>query len=613
MAYVYSNEKCIGCNKCVKSCPYLGANTIKNNNGNVTIEVNPEFCMDCGACLSSCTQNARNYEDDTKKMFEDLKKGEKISLMMIPPFMMQYKENIPQIFGGLMDAGVYKFIDGACGQAITSWATINYMNDSEKHGMITNQCTVLTEIVEKKIPELIPKLIPIYSAPLCAAIYFKKYEKLDSKIAFVGPCIAKKYEMKDGNGQTIIDYNITFKGLIEYMKEHNLMGTPRKFEIETPLKTLYPIPHRYMDSINHFLGNGKVVKILEGEENIYNYLVENKDLILNNKKPHFLYDFANCEYGCMCGTGIERGKVDPEILQYQTVVFQNEIREKKEYAKYMRERNPKKRLATLNKLYSFLDMNDFIRQVKDNSQKAMYKIPSAEEENKIYTDMNKFSKKDRNINCTGCGYPTCKDMVIAIYNGFTEKENCIHYMKTQIEKEKENTEKLAQNLKADKEVIDNQRRNILYAVETINKEFIDLYKALDSMNEDNELSAKESSEISNEVAYMVNSFDKLNNAINDINVLLQQLSENNKEVVSIASDTNLLALNASIEAARAGESGKGFAVVAEEINRLASNSKETAVNSNTSQENIIQIMNIVLEDVKELVKIVNNVDLRTGR
>ncbi len=54
-------------------------------------------------------------------------------------------------------------------------------------------------------------------------------------------------------------------------------------------------------------------------------------------------------------------------------------------------------------------------------------------------------------------------------------------------------------------------------------------------------------------------------------------------------------------------------MVAEEINRLASNSKETAVNSNASQENIINIMDVVLQDVNELVNIVNTVNLRTDR
>lgn len=54
-------------------------------------------------------------------------------------------------------------------------------------------------------------------------------------------------------------------------------------------------------------------------------------------------------------------------------------------------------------------------------------------------------------------------------------------------------------------------------------------------------------------------------------------------------------------------------MVAEKINRLVSNSKETAVNSNASQENIINIMDVVLQDVNELVNIENTANLRTDR
>lgn len=80
---------------------------------------------------------------------------------------------------------------------------------------------------------------------------------------------------------------------------------------------------------------------------------------------------------------------------------------------------------------------------------------------------------------------------------------------------------------------------------------------------------KKVDELKNSSKEVGRSFDEIKSAFAGVQVSVQQIKDCMQQIIAIANQTNMLALNASIEAARAGEQGRGFAVVANEVKNLA--------------------------------------------
>ena len=608
LGLVYTNEHCVACNKCIAVCPVENANrVVRNEDGTHHIEVNSDACIVCGACFDVCQHEARSYHDDTERFFEDLKKGEKISLLVSSTFMGIYPDEYEKYLGILKTAGVNRIISDSFGADITTWAYLNYITSHKFYGGISQPCPAVVGYIEKHIPELLPRLIPVHSPMMCGAIYAKKEMGIKDKLAFIGPCIAKKNEMNDPNCQGYVSYNVTIMQMVEYIKSHKLEGRMlAKDEIEYGLGSFYPALGGLKENVQWFLGNDIFIRQVQGEQDTYEYLHRYLDRINAHKTLPFMIDALSCSAGCIYGTGVEDSDAeDDDPLMNLWKVRGDSIKKRGTWGKNL---SPQRRFAALNAQFKNLRLEDYIRHYTDRSAEVKMKHATDAELEEIFISLEKRTEKQRSVDCAGCGYSDCKTMANAIFNGLNDKENCAHYSREVALRETENSRELTEQMNRQNE--DKLKRaeevnNIIFAT---TDDFNAMLNSLEDLSKGNEGNAQESTEIAMEMQNIDNFSQDILKAFRQISEFLVKIESNNTAITDIASQTSLLSLNASIEAARAGEAGKGFAVVATEIQSLSESSQSAADDSTQNSAEIKKFMSSLMEQAETLSDLVHRVD-----
>ena len=598
MELVYTNDLCTGCNKCVRECPVLISN-VATQEGKVTVD--SDYCIACGACFDACTHNARDYYDDTEAFFKGLSSGRKISVILAPAFLANYPKEYKKILGYLKEKGVNHIYSVSFGADITTWAYLKYITENNFVGGISQPCPAVVSYVEKYVPELIGRLMPIHSPMMCMAIYIKKYLNITDDIAFISPCIAKKLEITDNNCGGYVQYNVTFNKLMKYIGNEYTKSSEYNDELEYGMGSLYPMPGGLKENVEHFLGKNQVIRQVEGEQEAYHYLHSYLERIKTKKELPFMVDILNCAKGCIYGTATEPERNTDDVLLTlskmrsvnKTQLQKTGVFSKKNSSPWTTDVTCKERLDNLMRAFSKLKLSDFVR--KYNNKAVNIKEPSLSELENIYREMDKFDNESRNINCGACGYSTCKDMARAIHNGVNIKENCIHYVKDLAEKEKQNIIEL-RLAEQEEQRLHNQK------LEAIVEKFAALSEMITELSEANEASANEATDLAQRIHSVTNFCHELSDSLVMISDFIEIYKNTNQDITEIANQTNLLSLNASIEAARAGEQGRGFAVVADEIRNLSSSTKDLIVVNNKQAEETIPKVNASVEAIKNLIE-----------
>jgi two-component system NtrC family sensor kinase len=407
-------EKCRRCYTCVRECP---VKAIKVISGQATVIA--EHCIACGNCVKVCTQKAKRIEDSTMLVARMLGDGERVFACLAPSFPVAFSAVDPgRIVSALRRLGFAEVWEVAFGAELISREYARLAREAVRSGtpVVSTPCPALVQYIGKYMPALQASLAPVVSPMVAVARAIRRQYGAGVRVVFIGPCIAKKAEVRDPFVQGTVDAALTFEELLAMFAEAGVdPAAEEPGDFDGPgayLGRSIPISGGLLRNAGFdadILQNS--VLVTEGKDRVMAALKE----LADGKSKARMIDVLFCE-GCING---------PKMTNTMSVFARKEM-----LTDYVNEHGPGTAARDAGgALRGFEDL-DLTRCFAEVA--VVLPQPSEEEITATLRRMRKLTPLDE-LNCGSCGYPSCREKAIAVSQGLAEVSMCLPYLVEELE------------------------------------------------------------------------------------------------------------------------------------------------------------------------------------
>jgi [FeFe] hydrogenase (group B1/B3) len=221
-------SKCVECGQCSKVCPYGAIMNLERPcqrsckvkaisvGPNSVAQINNDKCISCGACVYQCPFGAIMDKSSIVDVIDIIKKSNggsdyKVYAMVAPSIASQFTYvKLGQVVSAIRELGFTSVVEAALGADMVAYAEAAEL--AEKGFLTSSCCPAFVTYIKTAFPDLAPYISHNLSPMATLAKHIKEQDPT-AKIVFIGPCTAKKMEIKKDEVKDYVDDVLTFEEL----------------------------------------------------------------------------------------------------------------------------------------------------------------------------------------------------------------------------------------------------------------------------------------------------------------------------------------------------------------------------------------------------------------